>query len=49
MGKLVVKELSNKYGEDEKVIRILIEISFQEGFPLKKTKALLKKFYSKNK
>ncbi len=47
MEKLIVEEICKKYDEDEKIIRILIDISFQEGFSLEKTRETLNMFYNK--
>lgn len=47
MEKSIVEEICKKYGEDEKVIKILISISAQEGFLLEKIKEMLHIFYSR--
>lgn len=43
--KKIIKELSNKYGETEKIIKILFNIGTYEGKTLEECKMLISKFY----
>ncbi len=45
MGNKMLKELCQKYNEEEKVMDILINISLQEGFSIEETNRMIDMFY----
>ena len=42
----ILKEMCQKYNEEEKVMDILVNISLQEGFSIDKTNRMLDAFYN---